>query len=516
MTSFEATLNLPAEPSESIGSNSVISIGSNSVISVLMSSPETSMSSRCRTLSQVQATHGGLAPPSRPKPVKSPRLADLTRLDKEIGLLENLFKAREVEAYQAAKQTFAEKQVQKQAPQSESAQAPAAAAAPEKSTALLPPKADKARKSWEKVRTFVQSKRPAHLRFRDFAKRSGKTVKPRKQRKPRKLRSVGDGADKDDVSDWRSLSRQNSREATPEPSSFTITRKAEKIITRRPALPKSKSAPPPEVSDHSEPSLRRYNTVDVTIGLDNLTNQEKVVRQPGRCKLCRHYLRGECTLGNDCTFLHDISVLKPDEQKVFIGGIPRNCPPDLVVSSLLEQGFKAINIPKCHPCGFAPKVCIDSVANAKKLLKMARIRIGDKIADVRRFNDSRGNGRDLRSVFVLGLPDGITSKRLMDDMTKQGFVVEREPIIEKGASYCQRVELQTLEMVDALLVLEKIPVGGKHITIKKYEGGKRSKTFSKTRRSPKSRGSRAKRSPKAEPKATTATADDGWTTVSRK
>merc|ERR1712096_272995 len=201
-------------------------------------------------------------------------------------------------------------------------------------------------------------------------------------------------------------------------------------------------------------------------------------------------------------------------QKVFIGGIPRNCTPEQLVEALNKAGYKTINTPKCHPCGFAPKVCLETVEKARELLKQARIKIGDKLADVRRFNDSRGNGRDLRSVFVLGLPDGITGKRLMDDMTKQGFVVEREPVIEKGASYCQRVELQTLEMVDALLVLEKIPVGGKHITIKKYEGGKRSKTFSKTRRSPKKRGTRAKATP--EPKATTATADDGWTTVSRK
>lgn len=53
-------------------------------------------------------------------------------------------------------------------------------------------------------------------------------------------------------------------------------------------------------------------------------------------------------------------------------------------------------------------------------------------------------------------------------MTTQGFSVEREPLIEKGQSFCQRVELATVEMVDALLVLEKIPVMGKHITIKKY------------------------------------------------
>jgi len=507
MTLFvEANLNLPGEardePSASLGSASVISLGT-----VTLSDLDGSQGS--------PRAQGGLAPPAQAKPVASPRYADLTRLDEEIGMLENLFKAREVEAYQAAKQTFAEKQVQNLAPQSESAEG----AAPTKSTSLVPPRTDKPRKSWEKVRAFVRGdgdKRPAHLRFRDFANRKvfgkGKTIKPRKLN--RKLRSIGDNVDKGSkASNWRALSRQNSREATPDPNvQYTITRnKTEKVIARRPSLRKCQSAPPPEMSEKpSKSSFRRLHTVDVTLGLDDLTNQQKVTRQPGRCKLCRHYLRGECTLGEECTFLHDISVLKPDEQKVFIGGIPRNCPPDVVVKSLAKQGYTAINIPKCHPCGFAPKVCLDSVANAKKLLKQARIRIGDKLADVRRFNDSRGNGRDLRSVFVLGLPDGITGKRLMDDMTKQGFAVEREPVIEKGASYCQRVELQTLEMVDALLVLEKIPVGGKHITIKKYEGGKRPKFSSKK--------SRGKKSPKTQPKSkgTTASADDGWTTVAKK
>jgi len=215
-------------------------------------------------------------------------------------------------------------------------------------------------------------------------------------------------------------------------------------------------------------------TPAVAEDFENMTNQEKIAAEPGRCKLCKHYLMGTCPAGDECTLLHDTSVKMSDEQKVFIGGIPRNCASRTLIRALKKIGFEPINIPKCHPMGFAPKVCFKDVATAKKLLKMARMEVENVTVDVRRFHDSRGTNSNTKSIFVAGLPEGCTGKMLMDGIESHGFTVERCPIVNEGETFCERVEMETVEMVDGITCIEKLAIKGpdgteKVVLIKRFE-----------------------------------------------
>jgi len=205
-----------------------------------------------------------------------------------------------------------------------------------------------------------------------------------------------------------------------------------------------------------------------------MTNQEKIAAQNGRTRLCRHFLRGTCTEGDNCTYCHDISVMKPDDQKVFIGGIPRNCTSRQVIKAVNDAGFKVLNIPKCHPSGFTPKVCLESVAKAKALLKMARVEVEGVIADVRKFTDSRSTNRDNMCVTVSGLPLGATGKDLMEGLAAHGFIFDRTPLVNPADTFCQRLELATVEMADALVALETVRCSnmGCELTITQYGGRK--------------------------------------------
>jgi len=201
-----------------------------------------------------------------------------------------------------------------------------------------------------------------------------------------------------------------------------------------------------------------------------MTNQERIAAQAGRTKLCRHHLLGGCPLGDKCTLAHDISVMKPSEQKVFIGGIPSGCTSRQLIEAIENAGFKVINIPKCHPSGFAPKVCLESVEDAKQLLKIARIDIGGHTSDVRKFKDSRANNSDNSSVIVSGIPEGTTGYQLLQELEKQGFLIDRSPVLAAGATVCDRCEMATVEQADALVAVETLECLGTTLTFKPFSG----------------------------------------------
>jgi len=208
------------------------------------------------------------------------------------------------------------------------------------------------------------------------------------------------------------------------------------------------------------------------IGFDKtevgMTNQEKIAAQAGRTKLCRHFLLGHCPHGDTCTYAHDISVMKPTEQKVFIGGIPSGCTSRQLITAVEKAGFKVINIPKCHPSGFAPKVCLESVEAAKQLLKIARIDIEGHTTDVRKYNDSRAANTDNAAVIVSGLPEGTTGYQLLQGLEKAGFLIERSPIVAADSTVCERCEMATVEQADALVAIEMIECLGTTLTFKPF------------------------------------------------
>jgi len=204
----------------------------------------------------------------------------------------------------------------------------------------------------------------------------------------------------------------------------------------------------------------RTPTSPVSTGFDKtergMTNQERIAAQATRTKLCKHFLLGCCPHADKCTYTHDISVMKPDEQKVFIGGIPGDCTSRQLVDAIEKVGFRVLNIPKCHPSGFAPKVCLESVEHAKDLLKIARISVNGNTADVRKFADSRSANRDNMCVVVSGLPEGTSGRELMDGLETAGFLIERSPLVNSGETVCARCEMATVEQADALIAIGEI------------------------------------------------------------
>jgi len=152
--------------------------------------------------------------------------------------------------------------------------------------------------------------------------------------------------------------------------------------------------------------------------------------------------------------------MKPDEQKVFIGGIPGDCTSRELITAVEKAGFKVLNIPKCHPSGFAPKVCLESVAHAKQLLKLARIDVRGCTSDVRKFADSRSANRDNMCVVVSGLPENTTGQQLMEGLENAGFLIERSPLMNAGETVCDRCEMATVEQADALAAIGEINILG--------------------------------------------------------
>jgi len=88
--------------------------------------------------------------------------------------------------------------------------------------------------------------------------------------------------------------------------------------------------------------------------------------------LCKFFLNRRCKFGDACKFLHDESVFCPTEQKIFLGGLPRHCTQEVLTTILEKKGLTVLNKPKIKGSGsrFSPQVCLDSAADAKKLIEL--------------------------------------------------------------------------------------------------------------------------------------------------
>jgi len=271
------------------------------------------------------------------------------------------------------------------------------------------------------------------------------------------------------VSDWSSISRQTTRSnLSPNATPFESPRKVEAQLCTPcspTGKPRSQSVPGRESDASSWTTITKKRSGSHS---GRLTNQEKIAASSARTRLCPDFLLGKCTKGCKCTRLHDISFMVPDEQKVFIGGIPRTCTSRMLVAAVNALGFKVLNIPKCNSSGFAPKVCMESVEHAKAFLKVARIEVGGNIADVRRFKDSRAVNPDNFCVIIEGLPEGMTGVDVLEGLEQQGFLIERTPFVKAGSSTIDRCELATVENADALSEIGEITIKGHVLTVKPF------------------------------------------------
>merc|ERR1719295_828026 len=70
------------------------------------------------------------------------------------------------------------------------------------------------------------------------------------------------------------------------------------------------------------------------------------------------------------------------KRSVFIGGLSSGTTTKQLQDALLEMGMKVINYPVIKH-GFARQVILDTISQAKALIKMKKIRINKTLVDVR-------------------------------------------------------------------------------------------------------------------------------------
>jgi len=195
--------------------------------------------------------------------------------------------------------------------------------------------------------------------------------------------------------------------------------------------------------------------------------KEDVVRKR---RLCRHFVKGFCSRGSSCAFLHDPSIFWCDEQKVFLGGLPLQLTPQSLKAKLEEKGLTVLNKPRIMR-GFTPKVCLGSVEEAKRLIAEKYIYIGDQRVDVRPYQDEDKLQQTFpsivkRSVFLGGLPENTTGDMIMKDIQRLNIKVEVIPVVKNG--YAPRVVLASSKDAKMLVALKRVVVNDTVVDVRPY------------------------------------------------
>jgi len=187
-------------------------------------------------------------------------------------------------------------------------------------------------------------------------------------------------------------------------------------------------------------------------------------------RLCRHFVKGFCSRGESCEFLHDPSIFCSDEQKVFLGGLPCNITPEILKAKLEDQGLTVLNRPKIMR-GFTPQVCLGSIEQAEKLIASRFLYIDEHRVDVRPYQDREQLRKGLpsvvkRSIFLGGLPESTTGERIIDDLRRLDVKVVNFPVVKNG--YAPRVVLETLEHAKMLVSLKRVIINGTVVDVRPY------------------------------------------------
>merc|ERR1719221_2519153 len=92
---------------------------------------------------------------------------------------------------------------------------------------------------------------------------------------------------------------------------------------------------------------------------------------------------------NSLTKLSELKKLpNVGKRSVFIGGLPAGTTTKNLQDVLAGMGMKVLNYPVIKH-GFARQIILDTISQAKALIKMRRIKINGTFADVRPFVNQR-------------------------------------------------------------------------------------------------------------------------------
>jgi len=198
----------------------------------------------------------------------------------------------------------------------------------------------------------------------------------------------------------------------------------------------------------------------------------KSTSKKDKAAVCRHFAKGWCRQGEACSFLHSVKDSYPNNQKVFLGGLPHSITPSKLLQELEQQGYRVINEPKIFR-GFSPQVCLASSAEAKKMLQEGNIRICGSKVEVRPYKAITKKERERqidtnkRSVFLGGLPSSVTVQMLKASIEKLGMKMTNRPL--KKAGFIPKVTLATVEQAQNLVARATLDINGATVSVRTYE-----------------------------------------------
>jgi len=212
-----------------------------------------------------------------------------------------------------------------------------------------------------------------------------------------------------------------------------------------------------------------------TIETEPLDIKKQIVKKnetkTKKMSVCRHFTKGWCRQGEECTFEHSEESSHPDTQKVFLGGLPPSITPAKLLWELSQQGYNVINQPTIFR-RFSPQVCLSSTVEAMKMLKKEKILISGCMVDVRPYKASTKKERDRqldtnkRSVFLSGLPSSVNLKILRAKLKNLGMKMTNRPRIQAG--FTPKVTLASVKEAEELTARGTIRINGAVISVRAY------------------------------------------------
>jgi hypothetical protein len=230
----------------------------------------------------------------------------------------------------------------------------------------------------------------------------------------------------------------------------------------------------PNVNDQSyySPQLRAMpHNYDMLPHYDQFmmqtqAHEAKKTVEERKSKVCRHFLRGFCKLGDRCNFTHSLQINVPSDQIVFLGGLPMGMTSSMLVNELKKSYGVEIQGEPQIISNYAPRVGFSSQKDAEKLVNLKKITILNTQVDVRPFKDRNKTSDEESMVFLGGLPDDTNIEELIAQMHELGYSVVNRPRLGQG--YARNVQLDSPRKANDLIRKKVIILFDKTIDIRPY------------------------------------------------
>jgi len=189
-------------------------------------------------------------------------------------------------------------------------------------------------------------------------------------------------------------------------------------------------------------------------------------------KPCWHFLRGFCERGDSCRFQHSFTDATYHSQKVFLPGLPSDITEVALQKKLSDLGCNLINkLVSLHKSW--PRVCLGSPEEAQFLFNKGKISINGHPVEVRPWKAVAEKKRERvanitrRSIFLGGLPIGVTCKMIRKELEKFGAKIVNLMQVKRG--FCPKVTLATVQQAVQLVSAGAVEINGSMVDVRPYQ-----------------------------------------------